>query len=134
MDNTGQNAAPKRPTFICARDICEGDTLCYTAPPHHVVVQSISAGKNPISVGLHANDDTWTAFYDPACRLRVIRGAQGQAADKARQQPASTDPLGESEAAAIAADLAYQNLKDTGEIWRMEERRAIELDRQWGVA
>lgn len=31
----------------------------------------------------------------------------------------------EEEAARIAADLAYQRLKDTGELWRMESHRAL---------
>lgn len=29
------------------------------------------------------------------------------------------------EAQRIAADLAYQRLKDTGELWRMEAHRAL---------
>lgn len=31
----------------------------------------------------------------------------------------------EEESARIAADLAYQRLKDTGELWRMEAHRAL---------
>lgn len=31
----------------------------------------------------------------------------------------------QEEAARIAADLAYQRLKDTGELWRMEAHRAL---------
>lgn len=35
----------------------------------------------------------------------------------------STENTDESER--IAADLAYQRLKDTGELWRMEAHRAL---------
>ena len=31
----------------------------------------------------------------------------------------------EEESARIAEDLAYQRLKDTGELWRMEAHRAL---------
>lgn len=36
-----------------------------------------------------------------------------------------------AERAAIAADLAYQALKDSGAIWREEIRRAAALELQW---
>lgn len=63
------------PIFVSAADIAEGDTLCFLDARFNVVVERISVARCDGWIGLHANNDTWSAWYPPTEIKRVIPAA-----------------------------------------------------------
>lgn len=54
-----------------ASQVREGDVLCFANPASNVHIERISEVQGAGTVGLHANDDTWSTFYKPTDRVRV---------------------------------------------------------------
>ena len=59
--------------FTAASAVKEGDTLCYANPPMNVIVERISETRADGAIGLHGNNDTWSSYYQPHHRVRVIK-------------------------------------------------------------
>lgn len=59
--------------YIRADKVQEGDTLCY-GDRTEVVVERISVAVCDGAIGLHANNDTWSTWYQPHQHVRVKRG------------------------------------------------------------
>ncbi len=57
--------------FCFASQIREGDVLCFANPASQVRIERISENPNTGTIGLHANNDTWSSFYKPTDRVRV---------------------------------------------------------------
>lgn len=55
---------------IAAVEVQEGDTLCLTHS-QEVVIERITEARCDGAIGLHGNDDTWSAWYRPADRVLV---------------------------------------------------------------
>ncbi|CAN7647552.1 hypothetical protein LJR129_005043 [Acidovorax sp. LjRoot129] len=58
--------------YCFASQVREGDVLCFSNPASNVRIERISEVHGAGTVGLHANDDTWSTFYKPTDRVRVI--------------------------------------------------------------
>ena len=57
--------------FISANQVKEGDTLCLGNPKQNILIERVTVASSTGSIGLHGNDDTWTAFYGPNHRVRI---------------------------------------------------------------
>ena len=62
-----------RPFVEVGAQVKEGDTLCYANPPMNVIVERISETRADGAIGLHGNNDTWSSYYQPHHRVRVIK-------------------------------------------------------------
>ena len=62
--------------FIRADQVAEGDTLHY-GDRTRVVIERVSVARSDGAIGFHANNDTWSVWYQPSNRVRVIQHNQG---------------------------------------------------------
>ena len=62
--------------FINASEVQVGDTLCFASPRLDVTIERISEARSNGAVGLHAKNDTWSSFYKPTDRVRVLARPQ----------------------------------------------------------
>ena len=63
---------------IPANEVTEGDVIAFTDYLQDVTVERISS-RSDGRIGLHANDDTWSAFYDGMTLIQIIdRGFAGK--------------------------------------------------------
>ncbi len=62
--------APAR--WIDAKDVRVGDTLWFGNPRHTVVVERVTQARSNGDIGLHGNNDTWSGFYKPSNRVRIV--------------------------------------------------------------
>jgi hypothetical protein len=60
-------------TYVNAAQVRVGDTLCFANPRHDVTVERITQARANGSIGLHGKCDSWTSFYEPGHRVRILR-------------------------------------------------------------
>jgi hypothetical protein len=59
-------------TYVPASAVKVGDTLCFANPRHDVRIERISEARCDGSIGLHGNNDTWSSYYQPQNRVRIL--------------------------------------------------------------
>ena len=60
-------------TYVNASAVKVGDTLCFGNPAQQVTVERISEARADGSIGFHGNNDTWSSFYRPQNRVRILK-------------------------------------------------------------
>lgn len=61
-------------TSILASAVREGDTLVLSRL--RVTVDRLSEARSDGQIGIHGNDETWSAWYAPAERVAVLRNSR----------------------------------------------------------
>ncbi|WP_139093341.1 hypothetical protein [Delftia sp. JD2] len=56
--------------YIRAREARENDVLCFGNPKREIRVERVSHNSSG-RIGIHANSDTWTAYFNPNDRVRI---------------------------------------------------------------
>lgn len=62
--------APVR--WVDAKDVRVGDTLWFGNPRHTVIVERVTQARSNGDIGLHGKNDTWSGFYNPSNRVRIV--------------------------------------------------------------
>ncbi|BDT74156.1 hypothetical protein os4_37090 (plasmid) [Comamonadaceae bacterium OS-4] len=58
--------------FVYAMDVRAGDVLRFGNPISRVRVERTTQARSDGSIGLHGNNDTWSGFYQPQNRVRIV--------------------------------------------------------------
>lgn len=62
--------------YVNASQVRVGDTLCFANPSTDVRVERVTQARSNGSIGMHGNNDTWTSFYEPGHRVRILRNGE----------------------------------------------------------
>ena len=62
-------------TFVPANEVREGDVLCFGNPQSEVTIERLSVAECDGAIGLHGNNETWSAWYKPTDRVRIAERA-----------------------------------------------------------
>ena len=60
--------------FVSADQVRKNDTLCYSSPRREIRVERVSRSLGG-KIGLHANSDAKSVFYNPSDRVRIMTRA-----------------------------------------------------------
>ncbi len=56
--------------YIKASEVLENDFLCFGNPKREIRAERVSHNSSG-RIGVHANSETWTAYYNPNDRVRI---------------------------------------------------------------